>query len=160
MTISNFELVALAKQYHLDLKLKDIMLIDELKEVKCRKKMNLILNYQANGSAHFVCLVVRGEDALYMDSFGGYPLPEVEEYCKVHKLRLGYNGVGIQASSSSNCGVYCFAFLMMLGNSENSENVYDVGDDFVSLFDRKHVEGNDDVLHELLIGMGVRHDYK
>jgi hypothetical protein len=157
MTISNFELVALAKQYHLDLKLKDIMLIDELKEVRCRKKMNLILNYQANGSAHFVCLAVRGGDALYMDSFGGYPLLEVVEYCELHKLRLGYNGVGIQPSSSSNCGVYCFAFLMFL---QNSKNVYDVGDDFVSLFDGKHVDGNDDVLHELLSGIGVRHDYK
>ena len=105
MTITNFELVALAKQYDVSLTLKDIILIEELELCKCKKKMNLILNYQVAGArgAHFVAFVVRNKNALYMDSFGGKPLTEVAEYCKTHGLKLGYNSTVIQPVDSTNC---------------------------------------------------------
>ena len=160
MTITNFELAALAKQYNVNLKLKDIIMMEDLDDVKCAKNMNLILNYQGagvRGVGHFVAFVVRDMNAFYMDSFGGKPLEDVVEYCKKHGLKLGYNGTVIQPMDSTNCGVYCFAFLLYL---KQGGDLFELCNRFVNLFNKRKVEGNDDKLHKFLEGQGIRHDYK
>lgn len=158
MTITNFELVALAKQYNVSLKLKDILMVEDLPYRKCVESMNLILNFQVKGTevSHFVCLVVRDTDAFYMDSFGSYPVKEVVDYCKSNGLKLGYNGRVVQDMKSTNCGVYCFAFLLYL---KNGGELFETANKFLNLFQKK-VEKNDDILHNILAKLEVKHDYK
>ena len=158
MTISNFKLVELADKYKVALRLSDIKYIEDLTSCKLKKFMNLILNFSSPGyaGAHFVSFLVRDKKAFYMDSFGAYPLEQVVDYCKLNSLQLGYNAKVIQDSSTTTCGVYCFALLKYAGKSGN---LYKKCNEFLDIFDN-NTTLNNDILHTLLNNLGIQHEYK
>ena len=159
MTISNYELAKLAKRHKVRLKLPDIFMIENLVKLKPKKFINVILNINSDVSkeGHFVCFIVRDGNAFYFDSFGNKPSDIVIDYCVNHRLKLGFNKTAVQHSSSTNCGVYCFALLKYIGESPN---LYEKCDKFIDLFESVGLERNADVLHTVLLKMGVKHEYK
>jgi hypothetical protein len=159
MTISNYELVKLAQQNHVKLKLPDIKMIADFPILKPKKFMNVIVNIGLDVSeeGHFVCFVVRNGNAFYFDSFGKMPPESVIQYCVQNHLKLGMNTISIQHSSSSNCGVYCFALLKYI--AEKSD-LYEECNNFINVFDQVKLAKNDDILHRLLLKLGVKHEYR
>ena len=127
--------------------------------LKPKKFMNVIINIGLDVSeeGHFVCFVVRSGKAFYFDSFGKKPPESVIEYCLHNHLKLGMNTCVIQHSSSSNCGVYCFALLKYIAEKPD---LYEECNNFINAFDKVKLERNDDVLHRLLLKLGVKHEYK
>ena len=153
MTISNFELADLANSYNVKLSLYDITPKNLLVNYKIRKFMNLIINFAKDGQegTHFVSLIIRCDKAFYFDSFGGYPLDEVVNYCKKHNLKLGYNTYIIQNIKSTNCGIFCFALIKYLGKSGD---IYKKSDEYINLYDN-NTSLNDDILFKYLKNCGV-----
>ena len=146
MTISNFDLVKLAKSHNVQLELNEIIMADELVNIASKRNMNLIINLQdssQNGS-HWVCLIIKGKNAFYFDSFGAKPDTYVTQYCRQNGLRLGYNNYIIQDLSSTECGVFCIALLKYLANN-NKKELYKTSDEFIDIFNN-NTKDNDKLL--------------
>lgn len=154
MTISNYQLVEIAKKNNIQLYLKYIIYRDELKNIPLQKHMNIIINFSTTGhtGTHFTALLIRNNNALYFDSFGCVPLPEVTQYCKLHKLKLGYNNYIIQNIASSNCGIYCLALILYIGQSKN---LYDKANDYINMYEDDTKE-NDHILLTYLKHNGIK----
>ena len=154
MTVSNFEMADVCKKHNIKLNLSDVITKDILVSLKLSKMKNIIINFAVSGQegTHFVVFVIRGKKAYYQDSFAGYPLDEVVQYCKKHDLKLGYNSYIIQNIKSTNCGVYCVALLKYLGVSGD---LYKKSNEFVNLFEDDS-ELNDKILYQYLHNVGIR----
>lgn len=67
-------------------------------------------NHDAGHGTHWTCLAVRGDSALYFDSFGMPPPLQVIRFVR-DDYTLVYNKQDIQNIDSGVCGSYCLAFL-------------------------------------------------
>ena len=106
MTLSNIDLMKLAKHYNINL--NGIYMKDELNGLKPRIG-NYIINLQStnqgNGT-HWTAIIFTKKRAYYFDSFGAAPPIEVDRFIKKRNERYGYNIKQIQALSSVYCGWY------------------------------------------------------
>ena len=146
MTISNFDLVKLAKSHNVKLELKDIIMADELLNIKLKRNMNLIINLEnsTGQGTHWVCLIIKGKNAFYFDSFGAKPDTYVTRYCRLNELRLGYNNYIIQDLNSTQCGIFCIALLKYL-RTNKSKNIFDSSNEFIDIFNN-NTKDNDKLL--------------
>lgn len=146
--IDNFKLANLSSKYNLGYKLSDIIPKDILKEMKIKKNMNIIINFEitGGGGTHWVCLLVRNNKAFYFDSFGAYPIDEVINFCKTNNLKLGFNNFIIQNIKSTNCGLFCLALIRYVGKSNN---LYEKSNEYINLFENSTCE-NDKILMKYL----------
>jgi len=113
MTISNYDLIILAKKHNVRLSINDIVMSDELNLLRKRKHMNIIINSKPTGNSgrHWVCLLVRNDYAFYFDSFGTINDKNVFNFCKKHSLHLAQNTWIVQNINSTQCGRFCFALM-------------------------------------------------
>jgi len=146
MTLTNFELIKLAKRRII--KLENVIMKDELKNMKRKSKLNIIINLQSSkvgNGTHWVCLIIEKNNAMYFDSFGAIPPIEVIKYCK--GLKLGYNSYIVQDMNSTECGNYCLAFLEY--NQNSKESLFKAANSFVNMFEHDTTL-NDDILDDYM----------
>ena len=110
MALSNFELEDLGKilGFHVE-----VCLQDQLQMMTANKqngKYIINLGNLQNGGTHWVALQFKKNVAMYFDSFGAPPPPNVITFAKNSK-KLGYSNQITQAIESELCGWYCLAFL-------------------------------------------------
>ena len=122
--LTNFELFDIAKKKNI--KLGDVIMIDEIKHLKKNKNYNLIVNLQKTGDSgsHWVCLIIRKNKWLYIDSFGAYPNLIIMKQCLKSKNNLGYSAYICQHLKSQTCGYYCLYCIQYLQNT-NENNLYE-----------------------------------
>ncbi len=134
---TNFELVKIAVNNGIKLKINDIMMMNMLSKLKLKKNMNLILNLadlHAGGGSHWVLFLIRDKKALYIDSFGCKVSQEVYDFCLKYNLQLGYSNYICQELNSSRCGLYCIQSLKYLQKC-NSNNLYSKGNEYVNMYE-------------------------
>ena len=146
MTLTNFELIKLARRRRIDL--DHILMKDELKNIKRKSKLSIIINLQSSkvgNGTHWTCLYIENKFAIYFDSFGAIPPVEVIRYCK--GLKLGYNSYIIQDLNSTECGNYCIAFLEYL--QYNNGTLFQDANSFSNMFEHD-TKLNDDILDDYM----------
>ena len=133
---TNFELVKIANDNGIKLKINQIIMMDMLSTMKLKKNMNLILNLSDlnAGGSHWVLFLIRDGKALYIDSFGCKPSREVYDFCLKYSLQLGYSNYICQKLISSRCGIYCIQSLRYLQKC-NSTNLYLKANEYVNLYE-------------------------
>lgn len=158
MTINNFDLVKLCKYYNITLKIENIIMSSNLKNIKLRKAINVIINLEKpnhNGS-HWVALIIRNNLAFYFDSFGCPPDSYVLDYCKKYKLSLAINNFIIQDLDSTECGIFCVGLLKYIKNEINNtlnkqyrmfdNTFYETCNNYCNMFE-DDTQKNDNRLH-------------
>jgi len=158
MTLSNFDLINIAKKYNLHL--IGVYSKDELPLLSNRKSGAYIINLQDDkdsdgndlGGTHWTCFIVdeKTRNAVYFDSFGIIYPRQVKEFCK--GLDLNYNSVQIQHIDSKECGWFCIAFIHYYETSKRK--IKDKLKWFVKLFYKDTLK-NDDRLKSLLGQIGM-----
>lgn len=131
MTISNDDIEQICKKSKI--KLDYVISKDLLKEIPIRNNLFIIMNMQnSSGSGtHWVAIVVLSNKLFYFDSFGCIPPIEVLRW--KGKYKLGYSNFIIQDLKSTECGLYCIAFLHYIQkNKGDPTNNYN---DFINLFE-------------------------
>ncbi len=142
--MTNFDLEDLAHIYNLPI--RAICMKDNLP--KKVQDGNYIINLQSseggkNKGTHFTALVVKGNQALFFDSFGIWPSMEVREFVQRRpKSHLAFTTKEIQDLSSSRCGLFCLGFLLTIHRGYSFE-------DFLSLFSSTNTKGNDKVITKM-----------
>mgnify|MGYP003383842641 CR=1 FL=1 len=133
---TNFELVEIAKNNGIKLKINDIMMMNMLSKIKLKKNMNLILNLAdlKQGGSHWVLFLIRDKKALYIDSFACKPSSEVIDFCLKYSLQLGYSNYICQKLVSSRCGIYCIQGLKYLQKT-NGSNLYCKGNEYINKYE-------------------------
>jgi len=123
MTISNTELEELCEKKNVQL--DGVIMSTDLLNVPKKKTMNIIINLDTKGKngTHWVCMSVRDKEAFYYDSFGGKCDTYVIQYCKRHGLSLGINTYIIQDLDSTQCGLFCFGYLLFLKKERIMKNI-------------------------------------
>ena len=152
MTISNYKLVKLANKHGINLTINDIIMSDELDQIPKTKTRNIVLNTKSSLSPkgqHWVALAIRGNHALYFDSFGAAPDAHVVAYCNKRKLSLGYNNYVVQDLDSTHCGLFCFGLFLHLARETTTDKsqpeIYVLGNEYVNRF--HHIaERNDEII--------------
>lgn len=134
IALTNFDLIELAKKnnIHLD----DVIMVDEVIQLKTNKDYNLIVNLQqtGQGGSHWIALITRGNKYLYIDSFGGYPHFIIVKHCLKHKFNLGYSAYICQDLKSQRCGYYCLKAIKYIQNSK-ANNLYDNANKYVNEYE-------------------------
>ena len=159
MTLSNFDLINIAKRYNLHL--IGVYSKDELPLLSNRKSGAYIINLQDDkdsqnndlGGTHWTCFIVdeKAGNAVYFDSFGIIYPRQVREFCK--KLNLQYNTTQIQHIDSKECGWFCIAFIHYYETTASKHNFSKLKN-FLNLF--KSPIRNDDALKAVLEKMGMK----
>lgn len=137
---SNIELIDICNQN--GIKLTNVIMSNELKDIKKKKELYLIINLQDINKigSHWVSLIKRNNQYLYFDSFGVIPDVYILKYKGKHKV--GYSNYIIQDMQSVECGIFCIAFLHYIQN--NKGKIYDVYNDFINLFE--HQTNKNDII--------------
>ena len=107
---SNFDLINMAKQYNINL--DAVIYKNQLTKFDPNKNASYILdlhNESDESDGHWLALYIKGNKAIYFDSFGiEYP-NIIKQFCKGKQLE--YNHKQIQSMNTEWCGSYCLAFL-------------------------------------------------
>ena len=132
---SNHELAEIAHINNIDLKLEDIMMMNMLKDVKLKKSHHIILNLADSDETgtHWICLIIKGNKCLFIDSYGCVPHKDVFNFCIKRKLKLGYSKYICQTLKSVRCGLYCLKAIKFLQNSTPS-SLYSDGNEYINLY--------------------------
>jgi hypothetical protein len=112
--LTNVDLMEIAKLNNI--KLFDILMIDELNQLKNK---NYIINLQKTGEngSHWIAVIIKQKKMIYVDSFGGCPHINIINWCKENHYHLGYNAYIIQKLTSKACGLYSLLAILRLQNS-------------------------------------------
>ena len=99
--------------------------------------------------SHWVCVIIKDNNAFYFDSFG---LPEPIETMKFIKNQnikhYGYNKKQIQNINDDHCGYYCFALLSYVKHYFEND-LYNTVNNFINLFN-KNTKKNKNILLKML----------
>ena len=149
---SNFQMAQISKENGININIEDVMMMDQLKNVKLKKKINLVLNLQDTGQSgsHWFSVLFRGQNVLVIDSYGCYPHMDIIQYCRNHKLKLGYSSYICQSNKSNRCGLFTLQSIKYLQNS-NESNLYKHANDYVNLYGPLSLNTNEDIAIEGLV---------
>ena len=153
MTLSNHDLIRLARKYNIPL--DDVVSKDMLDRLP--HKDNIIINLQdlfnddgsVNGGTHWVTLsyIPKYNTSVYLDSYGITPPSDVVAY--VHrnkpKSKLIYNTTQIQRITTTTCGWYCLAFIQYLDTHKHYTPTLALNT-FIDEFDRVGGDGETDLM--------------
>ena len=141
--LSNFELIEMGKLHKV--KIDDVVFKSDLKRIKVKTNMNVIVNLQSNTTfargTHWTLFIKRGNTTLFFDPFGAISPVDVIKYSKPYKK--AYNAYIVQDISSDRCGSYCFALLHYL--NKHKGELLDVANDFINMFEHD-TKLNDNIL--------------
>ena len=147
--LTNFELQDIAHKNNIKLDL--VIMMDELLTLK-KQNYNLILNLQDTGvgnGTHWICLITRGNNALYIDSFGGFAHPTVIKWCLYNDLHLGFSNYICQSLKSQRCGYYSLQAIKQIQDA-TAQNLYDKGNAYVNLYEPSR-KANEKIVMQKLI---------
>ena len=132
MSLSNFELLSLAKYYNIPL--VGIFMKDLLPhEPVCGFYIvNLQSSTEGNGT-HYTLLVITSKIVIYSDSFGCCPPLEIEYFIKPLRLPFAYNAWIIQNLKSELCGWYALALCMFI-HAHPTMQLVDTVNSFIDMF--------------------------
>jgi len=100
--------------FQLDDKLKDVkgylgcFSRDEIPTLKPGQSIIINLEPHTESGSHWVCLICRPNNNIYLDSFGVAP---PEEVLKLRPGKTLYNAQQYQELTSSRCGMFCAYFI-------------------------------------------------
>ena len=124
------------------LPLNDILMRDEMNQLKDDGFYIINLDTSNNNGTHWTALYYHPLNSYYCDSFGFVPPLEVEEKIKPYL----YNDSDIQDFNSEACGYYCLAFIKFLYDKTDKELAFK---EFLKMFNKKTIE-NDNILKKYL----------
>jgi len=132
--LTNYELVKIGKINDIDIKINNIMMVDEI--IKIKKSGNYIINLEkrGKGGSHWIALLVRNKKWCYIDSFGAFPSSIILKHCKNNNFNLGYSNYICQAIRSTRCGIYSLQAIKYLQYT-NSNNIYDEANLYVNNYE-------------------------
>ena len=109
--LSDVDIRILSKMFGINL--IDVCFKSKLNNMKIVKSGSYVINLDRDDieGTHWVCLYVKGNQAIYHDSFGEEAPLEVIKFCKRGNVKLLMNHFQIQHLLSTACGYYCIAFL-------------------------------------------------
>ena len=143
--LSNFELLDMGKKH--DVHIDNVLFKNDLKKVRIKKNMNVIVNLQSNSSTakgtHWTLFIKRDKDTLFFDPFGGITPVDVIQYSKGYVK--GYNAYIVQDLNSDRCGSYCFALLHYL--TKHKGKLFEVANEFINIFEHD-TKKNDKILRD------------
>jgi hypothetical protein len=137
---TNIQLTNLADK--MGLPLNDILMRDEMNELKDGGFYIINLDTSNNNGTHWTALYFHPLQSYYCDSFGFVPPLEVEQRIKPYL----YNNKDIQDFNSEACGYYCLAFIKFLYDKNDKELAFK---EFLKMFGKKTIE-NDNILKKYL----------
>ena len=110
---SNFDLIKLAKKMNIDL--TAVIYKDDLKRFDPKKNGSYIIDlhdHDNTSTGHWLMLYIKGNKAIYFDSFGIIYPTIIKEFCGNRIIE--WNDKMIQSFESEWCGQYCLACLWHL----------------------------------------------
>jgi hypothetical protein len=113
---TNLQLLQQWENY-LSLPLQGVFMKHELKNIKPKNGSCYIINIgsQQTEGTHWVSLIIINQStAIYFDSYGVIPIPEVYKFVK-HKNVIWSRQI-IQDLKSFYCGQFCLVFLFFMHN--------------------------------------------
>ena len=139
-TTNNYELEEYANK--LKIPLNNILMRDEMKELKEDGFYIINLDSSDNNGTHWTSLYFHPLNSCYFDSYGFVPPLEVEQKIKPYI----YNDADIQDFNSEACGYYALAFIKFLHDKTNKEIAFR---QFLQLF-KENKKENDNILRKYL----------
>lgn len=137
---TNTQLMNFAEK--MKLPLKDILMRDEMNELKDDGFYIINLDDSNGNGTHWTALYHHPLNSYYCDSFGFVPPLEVEKKIKPYH----YNDADIQDFNSEACGYYCLAFIKFLHDKNDKELAFK---EFLRMFGNNTKE-NDNILEKYL----------
>ena len=128
---SNFQLKEITKNN--GIALDEVIMKDNLKNIKKKQKLSIILNLQSSDvgyGTHWVAIWRNKNVFCYFDSFGTPAPIEVIKYAK--PLTIAYSNFIVQSLGSDECGLFCIAFLHYMNN--NNGDSFENYNDFINIF--------------------------
>ena len=138
--LTDIQLTELAKK--LNLPLENILMRDEMNELKNDGFYIINLDTSENTGTHWTSMYKHPLQSYYFDSYGFVPPLEVEIKIKPYL----YNERDIQDWNSKACGWFCIAFINFLCDKNDKEIAFK---EFLNLFSRNTKE-NDEKLKKYL----------
>ena len=138
--LTDIQLTELAKK--LNLPLENILMRDEMNELKNDGFYIINLDTSENTGTHWTSMYKHPLQSYYFDSYGFVPPLEVEIKIKPYL----YNERDIQDWNSKACGWFCIAFIIFLCDKNDKEIA---SKEFLNLFSRDTKE-NDEKLKKNL----------
>jgi hypothetical protein len=138
--LTDLQLTELAEK--LKLPLENILMRDEMKELKNDGFYIINLDTSDNSGTHWTSMYKHPLKSYYFDSYGFVPPLEVEIKIKPYL----YNDKDIQDWNSKACGWFCIAFIKFLYDKNDKETAFK---EFLNLFSRNTKE-NDEKLKKYL----------
>jgi hypothetical protein len=142
--LTNFDLEELSIHYHVPL--IDICMKDQLPKIP--RNGNYIINLQSStegNGTHFTALKIQDDKAFFYDPFGAPPSIEIRDFIKLSKKikHFAFNNWIIQDLHSSNCGYFCFSFLLYV----NPKDLWGSANEYMNRF-VEDTRRNDEILKE------------
>lgn len=105
---------------------------------------------QDNIGTHWTCFIVKHDQACYFDSFGVYPVRNVQEFLVKYKP-FSYFTKQIQDIKSISCGYYVLFFLIFIYHYQKSSySLHEKLNLFGELFNNNNLIDNDKLLKNYL----------
>lgn len=113
--------------------------------MKPRQQCSYILNLDLpnNEGTHWVCIYIKGKQAIYFDSFGQLPPEPVIQFFHKHNLQWINNESVIQDIHSKCCGYFCLGFLWCLYNGYTLSQ-------YIEQFNTLHQKKNDKCIQQFI----------
>jgi len=127
MFLTNFEIIDICKFYKVPL--IGVFMKDELNFIKRDGYYVINLDSSVNNGSHWVCLVVKGNDNFYFDSFGCVCPTEVLNFIN---SKYAFNNWICQDLKSSNCGFFCIGLLIYL--KKDKQSIFKSANDYINMF--------------------------
>ena len=142
--LTNFDLDDLSKHYSVPL--VGVFMKDQLPKIP--RNGNYIINLQSStqgNGTHFTCLKIQNDKAMFYDPFGAVPVTEIRDFVRKSKKikHFGFNNWIIQDLHSSNCGYFCFSFLLYV----NPKDILESANSYINRF-VEDTRMNDEILKE------------
>ena len=115
--------------------------LENARQKKFSSKSRHIINLSSsnNNGSHWICVMFKGKQALYFDSFGDKCYDK--NILKVFEelgMNFDYSNIKIQHNRSTHCGYFCVARLLCDEVGISSQQ-------FISLFDQQYLDKNDEI---------------
>lgn len=143
--LSNFELINIIKNMHLDYYFGGVHSKDKLPKDLIMNKFYIInlQDHDEGGGTHWTVFYYNFPlTSIYFDSYGFISPSDVEQRIKPYI----FNNKEIQDFDASSCGYYCIAFINFLHDKDNKQEAFKT---FLKLFKLQTLK-NDKILYNLL----------
>jgi len=146
MTITNFELIELAKSYGINN--LNVIMNDELTNYSFNTGYYIInLEDSTESGSHWTAVIVEEGKGLYWDSFGCVPSLQVEDFLHKSKHKYVFNNKIVQDLRSTKCGLFSLGCIIYV-IKDTTKSLYEAVNDYTNLFSHD-AKKNDKIIDKL-----------